>query len=160
MIKENLNAIFKEIENGNDLGEKINLIGASKMNDAETINHSIECGLEIVAENRVQEFLQKVDLVKNARWHFIGHLQTNKVKYLVGKVDLIHSVDSIRLGQEISKECVKKEVYQNVLVEINIGGELSKSGFSLENATEGVKELAKLPNIKVVGLMAIIRTSL
>lgn len=156
MISENLNAIFKEIENGNNLGEKINLIGASKMNDAETINRAIECGLKIVAENRVQEFLQKVDFVKNARWHFIGHLQTNKVKYLVGKVDVIHSVDSIKLAEEISKVATKKGITQKVLCEVNIGGELSKSGISPENAEEAVKEIALLKGVKCVGLMAML----
>ncbi|MBR5192414.1 MAG: YggS family pyridoxal phosphate-dependent enzyme [Clostridia bacterium] len=156
MIKENLLKVLEEIKNGNNLAEPITLVGATKMVSVDEINFAISNGLKVVAENRVQEFREKTAFINGASQHFIGHLQTNKVKYLVGKVDLIHSVDSIRLGQEISKECLKKEVYQDILVEINIGGELSKSGFSLENAKDGVMELTKLPNIKVVGLMAML----
>ncbi|MBR2384961.1 MAG: YggS family pyridoxal phosphate-dependent enzyme, partial [Clostridia bacterium] len=110
----------------------------------------------IVAENKVQEFREKTDSIIGAEQHFIGHLQTNKVKYLVGKVALIQSVDSIHLGQAISDVCVKKCVSQNILAEINIGGELSKSGFNPDNAIESVKQLSQLKGIRVVGLMAML----
>ncbi len=156
MIKENLLKVLEEIKNGNNLGEPITLIGATKMVNVDEINYAISNGLKVVAENRVQEFREKTNSIIGASQHFIGHLQTNKVKYLVGKVDLIHSVDSIRLGEEISQQCVKKCIVQNILVEINIGGELSKSGFSLDNAISSVNQLKNLPNIKVVGLMAML----
>lgn len=156
MCQEGLSKILEDIKNGNNLGEKIYLVGATKTVSAERINKAIECGLEIVAENKVQEFREKTDLIKSASQHFIGHLQTNKVKYLVGKVSLIHSVDSIHLGEAISVECVKKSVTQEILAEINVGGELSKSGFNPKNAFEAVTKLSKLEGVKVVGLMAML----
>ena len=159
MLKENLSAVLREIENGNNLGEKITLVGATKTVDVETINEAISLGLKVVAENRVQEFRQKNLLISGAEQHFIGHLQTNKVKYLVGKVELIHSVDSFHLGEAIEKECEKRNVLQNVLVEINVGGELSKSGYDLDNAVEGIKQLSTLPHLKIKGLMAMLPKS-
>ena len=159
MLKENLEKVISEIKNGNNLGEKIYLVGATKMVDTETINTAISLGLNIVAENKVQEFREKTEFIKGAEQQFIGHLQTNKVKYLVGKVSLIQSVDSFRLAECIDKEALKKGVKQQILCEINIGGELSKSGFSLENAYLSIKQLSKLENIKIVGLMAMLPPS-
>ena len=156
MLKDNLTKILSEISLGNNLGEKITLVGATKTIPVEIINNAIELGLEVVAENKVQEFRQKTELIKGGTQHFIGHLQTNKVKYLVGKVELIQSVDSIRLAKEISKEANKKNVVQNILCEINIGGELSKSGFTPLNAIENIIAISKLNNIKVCGLMAML----
>ncbi len=151
-----LREILTLCEKGNNLGEKISLVGATKTVPVEIINRAVELGLEIVAENKVQEFREKTDLIIGANQHFIGHLQTNKVKYLIGKVDLIHSVDSVHLAEEISRQAVKKDIVQKVLVEVNIGGELSKSGFDLSNAYEGVKRIACLPHLEVKGLMAML----
>lgn len=157
MLKDNLYNVIESIKNGNNLGEKIHLVGATKMVDADTINKAIEYGLKIVAENKVQEFRQKTHLIDtNATQHFIGHLQTNKVKYLVGNVSLIQSVDSIHLAEEISKVAKNKGVIQNILAEVNVGGELSKSGFDLENIFSAVKSLNSLENIELVGLMAML----
>ena len=157
MLKENLDKIFSVIKNGNNLGEKITLVGASKTMPLDVINQAISLGLEVVAENKVQEFNAKHGEIIGAREHFIGHLQTNKVKYLVGKVELIQSVDSIHLAQAIDKEALKKSVVQNVLIEINVGGELSKSGFDFENAFNSVIEIDKqFKNIHVIGLMAML----
>lgn len=155
MIEE-LKNIIEEISAGNNLGEKITLVGATKNVPFETINLAVENGLKVVAENKVQEFCEKTDKIVGAEQQFIGHLQTNKVKYLVGKVTLIQSVDSLHLAEEISKFAVKRNVKQNILVEINVGGELSKSGFTPENATEAVKKLSELPNLKVMGLMTML----
>ena len=156
----NLSSILKLIKNGNNLGEKITLVGATKTVPIETINEAIKLGLEVVAENRVQEFREKTDFIdKSARQHFIGHLQTNKVKYLVGKVDLIHSVDSVHLAVEIDKQARKLNVIQDVLMEVNIGGELSKSGINPENAFETAKEILSLDNVNLVGLMAMLPKS-
>mgnify|MGYP003456533727 CR=1 FL=1 len=95
--------------------------------------------------------------IKNAKQHFIGHLQTNKVKYLVGNVLLIQSVDSIHLAEEINKQALKKQIVQDVLIEINVGGELSKSGFSFENAKNGIDEIRNtFSSIRVLGLMAML----
>ncbi len=155
MLKEKLNDIFKLIENGNNLGEKITVVGATKTMPVEIINQAISLGLNVVAENRVQEFIAKNELIVGGEKQFIGHLQTNKVKYLVGKVSLIQSVDSFRLCEAIDKEALKKGVIQNVLIEINAGGELSKSGFDLDNAVSSVIEIVKAyKNLKVKGLMA------
>ena len=154
MIEENLQKIFSETEKGNNLGEPITVVGAIKTVDAETVNRAVRAGLKVVAENKVQEFREKDPFVSGAEKHFIGHLQTNKVKYVVGKVSLIQSVDSIKLGKAISDECVKKNIRQNILAEINVGGELSKSGFDPDNAEACVKELSELPGICVSGLMA------
>ncbi len=157
MLKENLDKIFSVIENGNNLGEPITLVGATKMVSAEIINQAISYGLKVVAENKVQEFNLKHGQITGAKEHFIGHLQTNKVKYLVGKVELIHSVDSIRLAEEINRQAVKKGVTQDILIEVNIGGELSKSGFDLSSAKKAVHEIANgLSNVRVKGLMAML----
>jgi pyridoxal phosphate enzyme (YggS family) len=159
MVIDNLKSVIEEIKNGNNLGEEIILVGATKMVDADTINLATKNGLKIVAENRVQEFREKTDLIKDADQHFIGHLQTNKVKYLVGNVSLIQSVDSIHLAEEIDKCASKKGVVQDILIEINVGGELSKSGFTLDNALLSERTLSEYPNIRCVGFMGMLPKS-
>lgn len=157
MLKEKVEKVLKRIENGNNLGEKITLVGATKTISVDVINQAIEYGLNVVAENKVQEFRDKTDLIRGASQHFIGHLQTNKVKYLVGNVDLIHSVDSIHLAEEINRQALKKGVIQDILIEINVGGELSKSGFSLQTAKENIdKIIVQFPQVKIRGLMAML----
>lgn len=156
MLLDNLKEVLKIIEKGNNLGEPITLVGASKTMPVEDINLAAANGLKAVAENKVQEFREKTDKIIGAEQQFIGHLQTNKVKYLVGKVTLIQSVDSIKLGKVISDECVKKGVTQDILAEINIGGELSKSGFNPDNAIESAMELNALPCVNVKGFMAML----
>ena len=160
MLKENLERVLAQISCGNNLGEEITLVGATKTMPVETINQAISYGLKVVAENKVQEFNQKTEFINGAEQHFIGHLQTNKVKYLVAKVSLIHSVDSLHLATEIDKCANKKGVLQEILVEINVGGELSKSGFDFLNAKDGVLEIVNsCKNVKVVGLMAMLPRS-
>ena len=154
---DKLKDVLSEISLGNNLGEEITLVGATKTMDIETINDAVKNGLKVVAENRVQEFREKHDKLIGCEQQFIGHLQTNKVKYLVGKVSLIQSVDSLHLAQEISRQAQKLGVIQKVLIEINVGGELSKSGFDTQNAEQAVKEITSgLDGIKVVGLMAML----
>jgi pyridoxal phosphate enzyme (YggS family) len=154
----NLENILNLISCGNNLGEKITLVGATKTMSADVINSAIDCGLTVVAENKVQEFREKTCLInKIAKQHFIGHLQTNKVKYLVGFVELIHSVDSIHLAQEIDRVAQKKQVVQDILLEVNIGGELSKSGFNPDNVKDAAIKIAnELQNVKLKGLMAML----
>ena len=157
MLKEKLDKVFSEIKCGNNLGEPIHLVGATKMVDVSVINQAIEFGLKIVGENKVQEFRDKYLSIVGADQHFIGHLQTNKAKYLVGNVSLIQSVDSVKLSAEIDKQAKKKNLVQEVLIEVNIGGELSKSGFSLDDAFDNVLQISKdFVNVKVVGLMAML----
>ena len=153
MLIENLKEILGKLKNGNCFGEEVLLVGATKTVDADTINLAVKNGLKAVAENKVQEFREKTPLINGASIHFIGHLQTNKVKYLVGKVELIHSIDSFRLAEEVSKEAQKKSVRQNVLVQINVSGETSKGGFDFENAKQAVRDVDNLPGVHVSGLM-------
>ena len=159
MIKENVEKILSEIKGGNDRGEKITLVAATKTVSADVINEAIRFGVSVVAENRVQEFREKTALIVGAKQHFIGHLQTNKVKYLVGNVDLIQSVDSLKLAEEISRAAEKRNVVQDVLLEVNVGGELSKSGVTPDTAEEFAKAARQLNGISVKGLMAMLPKS-
>lgn len=154
LLKENISRILGEIAAGNDRGEKITLVAATKMNDANTINRAINYGVTVVAENKVQEFREKNDLLIPCRRHFIGHLQTNKVKYIVGNVELIQSVDSFRLAEEIDKVAERRGIVQDILAEINAGAEESKSGFQKETAFCDVLKLAEYKHVRVLGLMA------
>ena len=148
--EEALKNVFEEIKNGNDLGEPITLVGATKTVDLLTIQRAIDCGLKAVGENRVQEFREKAPFLHGAEIHFIGHLQTNKVKYLIGNVSLIHSVDSLPLAEEISEQSEKKGLVTDVLAEINIGKEPTKSGFSAEQAEDAMDKISSLPVIRAV----------
>ncbi len=156
MIKENLEKIFKEIENGNNLGEKITLVGATKMQSADTVNEAISCGLTDFGENKAQEFRDKNDFIlPSAVRHFIGRLQTNKVKYLVGKVSLIHSVDDFSLAEEISSRSEKLNLTTNILIEVNFAQDENKGGIPLGELDDFLKKVSVLPNLKVLGLMTV-----
>jgi len=156
---ESLTEVFNEISGGNDRGESITLVGATKTIDAETVNDAIAAGLQIVGDNKVQEFRDKSPLIHGAEFHFIGHLQKNKVKYLIGKVGLIHSIDSFELAEEINRQSVNKGVTTNILLEVNIGGEENKSGFPPSETESAAFRIAALPNVKVRGLMAMLPRS-
>ncbi len=135
--------------------EDIILLAAIKTVDANTVNYAIQKGISYIGENKVQELLSKDSNIVSAHRHFIGHLQTNKVKDIIEKVELIQSVDSVRLAKEISKQAVKHNKTMDILLEVNIGNEDSKWGFTLENIEESLREIAVLPNIYIKGLMAI-----
>lgn len=136
--------------------EDIMLLAATKTVEPEVINHAIKSGIEYIGENRVQEFLSKENDVKgDVHKHFIGHLQTNKVKDIVGKVELIQSVDSLRLASAIAKESLKKGIITDILLEINIGGEETKSGFTPEEIEKAYDEISVLQGICVKGFMTI-----
>ena len=141
---------------GRDPAE-ILLVAATKMNDAAAVRAAIRAGVDICGENRVQEMLEKnaQGAYEGAPLHFIGHLQKNKVRQVVGLCELIHSVDSLSLLQEIAKTAEKRGLVQDVLLEINIGNEESKSGFSPEEIGMALEEAAKMTAIRVRGLMAI-----
>ena len=160
-IAENVARIRKEMEAaaiaaGRDPKE-ILLCAATKMNDADAVREAIRAGVDLCGENRVQELTAKLaeNAYEGAPVHFIGHLQTNKVKQVVGKVDLIQSVDSERLLAAIDKEAARQGIIQNILLEINIGNEESKSGFTPEGIFPILENIGKYPNIRVKGLMAI-----
>lgn len=151
-IKEN---IKRAAEKSGRSEKDIILLAATKTVSTQIINHAIESGVDYIGENKVQEFLLKYDGLEPCHRHFIGHLQTNKVKDIVDKVELIHSVDSVRLAKEISKQAAKHGKTMDILLEVNIGNEESKSGFSPEEVCDAAEEIAKLPNICIRGLMAI-----
>lgn len=136
--------------------EDIIILAATKTVDADFINYAIENGIDYIGENRVQEFLSKEnDVTKNVHKHFIGHLQTNKVRDIVGKVELIQSVHSLKLAREIGKVSVKKGIVTDVLVEVNIGNEESKSGFSTDEVISAIEQMTEIEGICVKGLMTI-----
>ena len=141
---------------GRDPSE-ILLVGASKMNDAAACKEAVAGGIDALGENRVQELLAKYaeDAYVGAPLHFIGHLQRNKVRQIVGKVDLIQSVGSLELLEEIEKWAAKLELVQDVLLEVNIGGEESKSGFAPEELEAAAEAALTHPHIRVLGLMTI-----
>ena len=137
--------------------KEITLCAASKMNDANNVRLAIAGGVDCCGENRVQELTQKLSeqAYDGVPVHFIGHLQTNKVKQVVGKVDLIQSVDSVRLLNAIQAEAAKQGIRQRILLEVNIGNEDSKSGFYADEIFEICEKMSDYPNICMVGLMAI-----
>lgn len=158
MIKENLSDIQKKIEDACKRSSRnpkdVTLIAVSKTKPNEMIEEAIACGQTIFGENYVQELAQKIeDFPESIHWHMIGHLQRNKVKYIIGKVDCIHSVDSIRLAKQIQDEAQKKDICQDILLEINVGMEESKWGFTLETIQNALKEISLFPNLRVKGFM-------
>lgn len=160
MVRENLEAVQGIIEDACERagrpGDGVTLIAVSKTKPLELVREAYEAGARDFGENKVQDLLDRIEaLPSDIRWHMIGHLQRNKVKYIVGKVAMIHSVDSLRLAEEISHEAVKQGVEVDVLVEVNVAGEESKFGVSATDCTLLVEEIAKLPSVHVQGLMTI-----
>ena len=160
-IAENVARIRKELTDaaiaaGRDPA-RIQLCAATKMNDANAVRQAIAAGVDCCGENRVQELTKKAaeNAYHGAPVHFIGHLQTNKVKQVVGKVDLIQSVDSLRLLEAINKEAARQGICQRILLEVNVGKEESKSGFGAEELPSVLAQMGNFPNIRVCGLMAI-----
>jgi pyridoxal phosphate enzyme, YggS family len=137
--------------------QEITLLAATKTVPVELINHGIALGIDHIGENKVQEFCDKYPSydLENCELQFIGHLQTNKVKNLIGKVGMIQSVDSVKLAGEISRLSVRQELVTDLLVEVNIGGEANKSGVAVGELYDLLPEIAAFPGIRVRGLMAI-----
>ncbi len=159
-LRENLKEVQSNIEAAalrcGRKKEDVTLIAVSKTKPVSMLQEVYDLGVRDFGENRVQELVEKYDkLPKDIRWHLIGHLQTNKVKYIIDKVCLIHSVDSLKLAQEISKEAVKHSVTANILIEVNAAGEESKFGVSPDEVEELIKDIAKLPGICIKGLMTV-----
>lgn len=136
--------------------EEVTLIAVSKTKPVSMLQEIYDHGCRHFGENKVQELVEKYEVLpKDIKWHMIGHLQRNKVKYIVDKAALIHSVDSFRLAEEISKEAVKKQVEVDILIEVNVAEEESKFGTALDEAEELIRQAAKLPGIHIKGLMTI-----
>ncbi|MBO5850720.1 MAG: YggS family pyridoxal phosphate-dependent enzyme [Clostridia bacterium] len=155
MIKSNLEQIFNEVKGGNNLGEPITVVGATKFQPVELINEAIKCGLKDIGENRAQEFRDKFDSVLPVNYHFFGSLQKNKVKYLIGKSYLIQSVDSLDLIEEINRQSLNKQVVTNILLEVNLGEE-QKGGLSFSLVKEVLQKIYNYPSVSVLGLMAML----
>ena len=159
-IKENLqtvkNNMLKAAERAGRNPEDVTLIAVSKTKPVEMIREAYDLGIRDFGENKVQELVDKYDMLPgDIRWHLIGHLQTNKVKYIVDKAYLIHSVDSVKLAKEISKEASKRSLTVNILIEVNVSGEESKFGVSPDKLLETTEEIAALPAINIKGLMTV-----
>ena len=161
LIYENVQAVKERIENAAKKAgrnpEDIHLVAATKMNDAECVKAAIKAGIKIAGENRVQELVEKYEqnAYEGANLHFIGSLQTNKVKFLVGKVQLIQSVDSEKLAGVIAKYAQKNGICQDILLEVNIAKETSKSGIYPEALPEIIENLCNIDGLRIRGLMAI-----
>ncbi len=160
MLKENLMAVEENIERacqkaGRDRAE-VTLIAVSKTKPVGMLQEIYNEGIRNFGENKVQELCDKIDVMpQDIKWHMIGHLQRNKVKYIVGRVALIHSVDTYRLAEEINIQAKKKNIVMPILVEVNIAEEATKFGTSAEDARLLVEEISQLENIAVKGLMTI-----
>ena len=160
LVQEQLNEVRQKIvqacERAGRNPSEVKLIAVSKTKPVSMIEEAIACGQTVFGENKVQELCDKIpQLPANLEWHLIGHLQLNKVKYIVDKVALIHSVDTVRLAKQISQEAVKAGVTVQILLEVNVAREESKFGFMEEEVEEAVREIAAFPNIQIVGLMTI-----
>lgn len=148
--------IFKSAEKSGRKREDIILLAATKTVSTDVINHAIKSGVKYIGENRVQEFLSKeADLSQDAHRHFIGHLQSNKAKDIVGRVEMVQSVHSVKLANIIGDLSLKKDIVTDILLEVNIGEEENKSGFSAENIKEAVYQISEIKGICVKGIMAI-----
>ncbi len=160
-IKENLEEVRKKIgeaaEKSGRCADDVTLIAVTKTHPVEMINEAVDLGVTDIGENKVQEILDKYDRVKPVRWHLIGHLQTNKVKYIIDKVYMIHSVDSVKLMDEIERQAEKHNVDTvRILIQINITGEETKFGAAPENVEEMLMHAKDLKHVKVCGLMTIL----
>ena len=160
MIRENISEVKEKIraacEKSGHSPEDVTLIAVSKTKPVSAIWEAYEAGIRDFGENKVQELMEKIPaLPSDIRWHMIGHLQRNKVKYLIGRVALIHSVDSLRLAEEISRESLRKGVETDLLMEVNIAGEESKYGVVPSDAALLAESIAALPAVRLKGLMTV-----
>ena len=159
MIEEKLQEVREKIkeaaERSGRKASDITLIAVTKTHGADEINCAIDAGVTDIGENKVQEILEKYEAVKPVRWHLIGHLQTNKVKYIIDKVCLIHSVDSIHPMDEIERQAVKHDLIMPILIQVNISGEETKFGIHPEELEEFLLHAGTLSRVKVRGLMTI-----
>ncbi|MBR4341608.1 MAG: YggS family pyridoxal phosphate-dependent enzyme [Lachnospiraceae bacterium] len=163
-LKENLDFVESKIceaaAKANRERNDIKLISISKTNPVEVLEYAVNAGVRVFGENKVQELVTKMDYfdakgINDIEWHLVGHLQSNKVKYIIGRVKMIHSVESEKLAAVIDQESKKKNVITDILVEVNIGSEDSKFGITAEEAPEFIEKISKFENIRVKGLMCI-----
>ncbi len=159
-IRDNIRHISQDIRDicikaGKD-PDSVTIIAVTKTVDTDRINYAIECGIQNIGENKVQEVMAKFDNIeRNVNWHLIGHLQTNKVKYIIDKIGLIHSVDSISLAEEIGRRAEKAGLVKDVLIQVNVAEEETKFGIEYNEIDSFIKQLSQRPGIRVKGLMTI-----
>lgn len=159
-IRENIEHIqqlkAEAAERSGRSGDDVLLVAVTKLHDVDEINEAIDCGITDIGENKVQEIMDKYDRVKPVRWHLIGHLQTNKVKYIIDKVSMIHSVDSLRLAQEIDKRAAQHGITMDILIQVNSAEEESKFGIKTEETGKMIEDiLDTCENVRIRGLMCI-----
>lgn len=160
MLKDQLQEVEKRIQAACDRAgrkrEEVTLIAVSKTKPVETLQEAYDLGVRIFGENKVQELTAKYEaLPKDIHWHMIGHLQTNKVKYIIDKAELTHSVDSLKLAETIEKEAAKHDLIADILVEVNVAEEESKFGMKMEEVIPFVEKVSAFPHVRVRGLMTI-----
>lgn len=160
MLAENLKTVEERIckacERANRNREEVTLIAVSKTKPVSILEEVYREGIRCFGENKVQELTDKYEqLPDDVRWHMIGHLQRNKVKYIIGKTELIHSVDSIRLAETIEQEAAKKDIIADILIEVNVAEEESKFGLKVDEVIPLIEKIAKFPHIRIKGLMTI-----
>ena len=160
MLADKLAFVQKNIEeackNADRSAQEVTLIAVSKTKPIEMLKEAYDAGARVFGENKVQEIVDKYDqMPSDVKWHMIGHLQRNKVKYIIDKVAMIHSVDSLRLAEAIEKEAAKKDICMPILVEVNVAEEESKFGLKVEEVLPLIKEISTYPHLQVMGLMTI-----
>lgn len=160
MVAENLREVEKQIQEACKRSKRdrneVTLIAVSKTKPVSMLEEAYAEGIRCFGENKVQELTEKYDhLPSDIKWHMIGHLQRNKVKYIIDKAELIHSVDSLRLAETIEQEAAKKNVIANILIEVNVAEEDSKFGLKVEEVIPLIEEISKFPHVKIKGLMTI-----
>lgn len=157
MICENVKNLLCEVPKKNPFGEPVTVIAAVKTQHVSAINEAIAAGITDIGDNHVQEFRDKyAEISGNPRRHFIGHLQTNKIKYLLGRCDLYQSVDRLSLAEELSKKSAAAGVTSNILLQINAGNEESKGGFTFEEIDSAYKAIKNMPALKILGIMSML----
>ncbi|MGN1235379.1 MAG: YggS family pyridoxal phosphate-dependent enzyme, partial [Christensenellaceae bacterium] len=157
-IAQNVQNLLSQVS-VNPYGEAVTVVAAVKFRTPEEIQECLDAGITAIGDNHVQEFKEKCDLIRGGERHFIGHLQTNKVKYLIGKVDLYQSLDRDELATELSKRSARAGVVSSVLVQVNIGSEESKGGYAYDEAYEAALRLSKTEGLSVKGFMAMLPLS-
>lgn len=158
-ITQRVQELLEELKGGNAFGEKVWLIAATKTQTADAVNEAIAAGVDGVAENKPQEFRDKNELLLPCPRHFIGHLQTNKIKYLLGKIELYHSCDRDELAKALSKQSLLKGLTSDILIQINIGEEESKGGYPYDEGKEVFSRLNQTAGLRVRGFMAMLPDS-
>ena len=160
VIKENLEEVEQRIQaacrHAGRKREEVTLIAVSKTKPVEDLKEAYQLGIRTFGENKVQELTEKYEVLpKDIHWHMIGHLQTNKVKYIVDKAELIHSVDSLKLAETIEKEAAKKNCIVSILIEVNVAQEESKFGVHTDEVIPLIEKIARFPHVRIQGLMTI-----